>query len=310
MEREHHDRVLAIVSHLPHLIAFTICGTADRPRGETKEAVVKFAAAGFRDFTRIAASDPMMWRDIFLNNREALLEMLGRFSEDLTALAAGHPLGRGRAARGPLHPHPRGPPRRPRRQAGVAGYSAMPTGTPPAFISTSVSIDPRILEGVGKVAVAWAQLDFVLRAACKRVEDVPWNSEQGKAIWQLPTHKNVIERMKQQLSDSKFSKVCKDAIRELLDEVGCGRGEGFYGQRNQAIHSVLWSSPDGATLAARVGNPVAPAQTLSVEELSELAEKIASLSKRLLELTYPTSDITIGPFHPEAEVSAAPWMKP
>lgn len=81
-----HDRVVAVVSHLPHLIAFTICGTADDLAEETKEAVLKFAASGFRDFTRIAASDIDMWRDIFLNNREALLEMLARFSEDAHAL--------------------------------------------------------------------------------------------------------------------------------------------------------------------------------------------------------------------------------
>ncbi|NMJ40916.1 prephenate/arogenate dehydrogenase family protein [Roseomonas sp. JC162] len=81
-----HDKIVAVVSHLPHLIAFTICGTADDLAEETKEAVLKFAASGFRDFTRIAASDIDMWRDIFLNNREALLEMLARFSEDAHAL--------------------------------------------------------------------------------------------------------------------------------------------------------------------------------------------------------------------------------
>ena len=81
-----HDKIVAVVSHLPHLIAFTICSTADDLAEETKEAVLKFAAAGFRDFTRIAASDPTMWRDVFLNNREALLEMLGRFTEDAHAL--------------------------------------------------------------------------------------------------------------------------------------------------------------------------------------------------------------------------------
>lgn len=87
MEPGHHDRVLAIVSHLPHLIAFTICGTADDLQDETRQEVLNFAASGFRDFTRIAASDPVMWRDIFLNNREALLEMLQRFSEDAQAMA-------------------------------------------------------------------------------------------------------------------------------------------------------------------------------------------------------------------------------
>jgi cyclohexadieny/prephenate dehydrogenase len=87
MEPAHHDRVLAIVSHLPHLIAFTICGTADDLADETRQQVLQFAASGFRDFTRIAASDPEMWRDVFLNNREALLEMLARFTEDAQAMA-------------------------------------------------------------------------------------------------------------------------------------------------------------------------------------------------------------------------------
>ncbi len=87
MEAGHHDRVMAIVSHLPHLLAFTICGTADDLADETRGEVLAFAASGFRDFTRIAASDPVMWRDIFLSNREALLEMLARFTEDAQAMA-------------------------------------------------------------------------------------------------------------------------------------------------------------------------------------------------------------------------------
>ncbi len=87
MDPAHHDRVVAIVSHLPHLIAFTICGTADDLADETRQEVLQFAASGFRDFTRIAASDPVMWRDVFLNNREALLEMLARFTEDAAAMA-------------------------------------------------------------------------------------------------------------------------------------------------------------------------------------------------------------------------------
>ena len=98
MEPSHHDQVLAITSHLPHLIAYTIVGTVtdleDHLRREAVDAgtmiergeIVKFSAGGFRDFTRIAASDPIMWRDIFLNNREAVLEMMGRLSEDLAAL--------------------------------------------------------------------------------------------------------------------------------------------------------------------------------------------------------------------------------
>ncbi len=87
MTPAHHDRVVAAISHLPHLIAFTICGTAEGLAAETGEGVLKFAASGFRDFTRIAASDPVMWRDVFLNNREALLEMLGRFERDAAAMA-------------------------------------------------------------------------------------------------------------------------------------------------------------------------------------------------------------------------------
>jgi cyclohexadieny/prephenate dehydrogenase len=86
MDAEHHDMVLAITSHLPHLIAYTIVGTATDLEETLKSEVIKFSAGGFRDFTRIAASDPVMWRDIFLANREAVLEMLQRFTEDLTAL--------------------------------------------------------------------------------------------------------------------------------------------------------------------------------------------------------------------------------
>jgi cyclohexadieny/prephenate dehydrogenase len=86
MDPDHHDQVLAITSHVPHLIAYTIVGTATDLEERLKSEVIKFAASGFRDFTRIAASDPVMWRDIFLNNRAAVLEMLGRLSEDLTVL--------------------------------------------------------------------------------------------------------------------------------------------------------------------------------------------------------------------------------
>ena len=86
MTAEHHDIVLAITSHVPHLIAYNIVGTAADMEEVTQSEVVKFSAGGFRDFTRIAASDPVMWRDVFLNNKEAVLEMLGRFSEDLAAL--------------------------------------------------------------------------------------------------------------------------------------------------------------------------------------------------------------------------------
>lgn len=86
MTPEHHDLVLAITSHVPHLIAYNIVGTAADMERVTQSEVIKFSAGGFRDFTRIAASDPTMWRDVFLNNREAVLEVLGRFSEDLSRL--------------------------------------------------------------------------------------------------------------------------------------------------------------------------------------------------------------------------------
>jgi cyclohexadieny/prephenate dehydrogenase len=86
MSPSHHDLVLGITSHLPHLIAYTIVGTADELEDDLKSEVIKFSASGFRGFTRIASSDPVMWRDVFLNNREAVLELLQRFTEDLTAM--------------------------------------------------------------------------------------------------------------------------------------------------------------------------------------------------------------------------------
>ena len=101
MTPDHHDRVLAVTSHLPHLIAYTIVGTASDLEAVTESEVIKFSAGGFRDFTRIAASDPTMWRDVFLTNREAVLEMLQRFSEDLTALQRAIRIGDGEQ----LHDH-------------------------------------------------------------------------------------------------------------------------------------------------------------------------------------------------------------
>jgi cyclohexadieny/prephenate dehydrogenase len=86
MDAKHHDLVLAVTSHVPHLIAYNIVGTADDLKSVTEGEVIKYSAGGFRDFTRIAASDPTMWRDVFLNNKDAVLEVLGRFSEDLSAL--------------------------------------------------------------------------------------------------------------------------------------------------------------------------------------------------------------------------------
>jgi len=86
MDPEHHDLVLAITSHIPHLIAYNIVGTVADLENDTRSEVIKYSASGFRDFTRIAASDPAMWRDVFLSNKDAVLEMLGRFSEDLSGL--------------------------------------------------------------------------------------------------------------------------------------------------------------------------------------------------------------------------------
>jgi cyclohexadieny/prephenate dehydrogenase len=86
MDPDHHDKTLAIVSHLPHIIAYNIVGTADDLETVTKSEVIKYSASGFRDFTRLAASDPTMWRDVCLHNKDAILEMLGRFSEDLASL--------------------------------------------------------------------------------------------------------------------------------------------------------------------------------------------------------------------------------
>ena len=97
MDVAHHDRVLALTSHLPHLIAYNIVGTVDTLESDTQSEVLKFSASGFRDFTRIAASDPTMWRDVFLNNREAVLEMIGRFSADLDYLKSAIETGDGAA---------------------------------------------------------------------------------------------------------------------------------------------------------------------------------------------------------------------
>jgi cyclohexadieny/prephenate dehydrogenase len=97
MTADHHDLVLAVTSHLPHLIAYTIVGTAFQLREVTQSEVLKFSAGGFRDFTRIASSDPIMWRDIFLANKDAVLEMLGRFNEDVTELTRAIRRGDGQA---------------------------------------------------------------------------------------------------------------------------------------------------------------------------------------------------------------------
>ena len=111
MDPAHHDRILAITSHLPHLIAYTIVGTADDLGGHLNSEVLKYAAGGFRDFTRIAASDPTMWRDVFLNNKRSRARGAAALPGRPVLPAARDPLGRGRQAVRPVHPHPRDPPR-------------------------------------------------------------------------------------------------------------------------------------------------------------------------------------------------------
>ena len=126
MPADHHDLVLGITSHLPHLIAYTIVGTADELSEVTRSEVLKFSAGGFRDFTRIAASDPTMWRDIFLANKDAVLEMLGRFSEDLCGADAGDAERRRPDPVRPLRAHARHPPRHHRHRPGFARAGLRP----------------------------------------------------------------------------------------------------------------------------------------------------------------------------------------
>ena len=126
MAADHHDLVLAITSHLPHLIAYTIVGTADDLQSVTRSEVLKFSAGGFRDFTRIAASDPTMWRDVFLANKDAVLEMLGRFNEDLSALTNAIRNGDGQTLVRAIHAHARHPPRHRRDRPGFAGAGFRP----------------------------------------------------------------------------------------------------------------------------------------------------------------------------------------
>ena len=133
MSAEHHDLVLAVTSHLPHLIAYTIVGTADELAQVTRSEVLQFSAGGFRDFTRIAASDPTMWRDVFLANKDAVLEMLGRFNEDIVGFDARHPPRRRRSPVQPFHPHPRHPQRHRRDRPGFASPRLRPPASrPPA----------------------------------------------------------------------------------------------------------------------------------------------------------------------------------
>ena len=118
MDADHHDLVLAVTSHTPHLIAYTMVGVADDLSRVTDSEVIKYSAAGFRDFTRIAASDPTMWRDVFLTNKDATLDILGRFTEELFALQRAIRMGDGQLSVRLLHPHPRDTPRDHRSGAG------------------------------------------------------------------------------------------------------------------------------------------------------------------------------------------------
>ena len=140
MSAEHHDLVLGITSHLPHLIAYTIVGTADELGQVTRSEVLQFSAGGFRDFTRIAASDPTMWRDVFLANKEAVLEMLGRFNEDLVDADARDPARRRRDAVQPVHPHARDPPRHRRDRPGFARARLRPPASGPAARAAAAAL--------------------------------------------------------------------------------------------------------------------------------------------------------------------------
>ena len=146
MSAEHHDLVLGITSHLPHLIAYTIVGTADELCQVTRSEVLQFSAGGFRDFTRIAASDPTMWRDVFLANKDAVLEMLGRFNEDLVAAHARDPPRRRRHAVRAFHPHPRDPPRHRRDRPGFSRPRFRPRASRPAGYAAAAA-----LRGGGRV---------------------------------------------------------------------------------------------------------------------------------------------------------------
>ena len=132
MTPEHHDLVLAVTSHLPHLIAYTIVGTADELQNVTRSEVLKFSAGGFRDFTRIAASDPTMWRDVFLANKDAVLEMLGRFNEDISALTRAIRNGDGDTSVRALHAHARDPQRHRADRPGFACTGFRPAASGPA----------------------------------------------------------------------------------------------------------------------------------------------------------------------------------
>ena len=164
MPADHHDLVLGITSHLPHLIAYTIVGTADELSEVTRSEVLKFSAGGFRDFTRIAASDPTMWRDVFLANKDAVLEMLDRFNKDLSAAHARHAERRRPGAVRPFHPHARHPPRHRRDRPGFAGARFRPRASDPAGGSAGTSA---ITEKIS-IAAALGRAGSARASPCRR----------------------------------------------------------------------------------------------------------------------------------------------
>ena len=167
MSADHHDKVLAMTSHLPHLIAYTIVGTATNLEESLKSEVIEFSASGFRDFTRIAASDPVMWRDIFLNNREAVLEIVQRFTEDLTALQRAIRWGEGDKLAGALHPHTGHPALDHRGETGLNLPAIF--GPPAAYQAASSNVrmtaGPSILRGF--VCIQRSCIEFsAIRSSC------------------------------------------------------------------------------------------------------------------------------------------------
>ena len=196
MPADHHDLVLGITSHLPHLIAYTIVGTADELCEVTRSEVLKFSAGGFRDFTRIAASDPTMWRDVFLANKDAVLEMLGRFNEDLSALTRAMRTRRRPDAVRSFHPHPRHPPRHRRDRPGFAGAGFRPRASGPAGRAAAAALcgrqrigrstadrQPSMLFARGLLLAPWPAARMVARIANAGRPDTSWPPRDIPGSW-------------------------------------------------------------------------------------------------------------------------------
>ena len=162
MDERHHDLVLAVTSHLPHLIAYNIVGTAADLEEVTQGEVMKYSAGGFRDFTRIAASDPIMWRDVFLTNKDAVLEILGRFTEDLQALSRAIRWGEGDKLRGSSSPAP----------GRSASASSRPARKAPSRTSAAIAAQTIARRG-------WFSRQQVRGDALARVGQVAQSGAQG-----------------------------------------------------------------------------------------------------------------------------------